>query len=629
MNSRESTMVWILLGACVLGGGGVLGYMLVYSPLQDKWDEAKKLENENSDLDSKITMITAARAKIAEMRRQSLPQDLNQAKTEYKLLLERLLQAAKISDYKLPDARVLDTRAPITPVLAIPNPTPADPMGTVKKPAYTRLEFRIDIRGATIWQLVDFLSAYYKLDLLHQITELNITRDNKATDIRSGLEIHITCEAVILDQTDMRPASEQEKSRLRADPRPALFPVSTAVGAVGGNLAVQAVARKVEVARGLTPTAADSLLSAKKRDYSFLALRDMFYGLLPPEKPQPPFSLGSIDNVTINKPEEASTVKFKVSGEGSAHAKFTATASGSLLTEGPLTVDEKTHTISIPKVSAELGSSATSTISVTATSSEGKVEKRSFTVAMGKPPFKMKDPGPDIASAIKLTMVTGDSDGSVKAVIFDAANPYQYKLTGTSKSVEIVRWHPWVPKKGELKRDWETDKTYTHPPGVLAFADDFSRTKRTFKVLAIEPDAVIVEDITPPELRRGQWKGGGRPGGFGPGGFGPGGGGPGGFGPPGGGGPGGFGPGGFVPPAAPPPQKPAEPLSALVGNAPLSLPDPELYRWPLGKSLKEVLAPPDPTTHESHRLSADEAKKILKRIASEGPVGQMTVSSNP
>jgi hypothetical protein len=394
--------------------------------------------------------------------------------------------------------------------------------------------------------------------------------------------------------------------------------VSPAVAAVGGNLAVQAVARKVEVARGLTPTPSDSLLSTKNRDYSFLALHDMFYGLLPPEKAAPPFSLGAIDNVTINKPEEASTVKFKVSGEGSGHAKVVATASGSLLTEGPLTVDEKTHTITIPKVTAELGASTTSTVSVVATSSEGKVEKRSFTVAMGKPPFKMKDPGPDIASAIKLTMLTSDSDGSLKAVIFDAANPYQYKLRGTSKAIEITRWHPWVPKKGEPKRDWEADKTYTQPAGVLAFADDFSRTKRTFKVLAIDPDAVIVEDITPPELRRGQWKGGGRPGGFGPGG-----GGPGGF------GPGGFGPGGGGPPAAPPPQKPADPLSAIVGNAPLSLPDPELYRWPLGKSLKDVLAPPDPTTHESHKLSADEAKKILKRIASEGHVGQMTLSSNP
>ncbi len=595
MTPRERTMAFALLGAIILGVGGVLGYMFVYSPLTEKWAQAEKLEGEISELDQKIGKIQADAPKIAQVKRQSLPPDINQAKTQYVLLLERLLQNAKITDYTLPDAKLIPQRAPFVPDL---TPTPINapgapgapgapagapaqgaspppsagppPPNAQKKFAYQQLQFEIKIKKADIWQIVDFLYGFYQLDLLHQITELSITRDNKPTDARNGLEVHIFCEALILDG---------------AEPRTALFPVSTAVGAIGGNLAVEAVVRKLEVARKLTPVPNPPVLATRSRDYSLIPLRDMFYGPLPTEVKPPPFSLGKIDNVTIRNPEEPPAVKLKLTGDGSVGAKITATASGSLLPEGALTVDQKTLTITIPKVSEELGASATSTISVVAISVDGtKTQKGSFTVAMGQAPVEV--PKLDIAQNIKLIIVSGTSEGTAKAVIKDAATPFRYEITATNKGIDILRFE-W----GDTSKVWRKDRDYEHPAGVLAFSDSYSMTKQTFKVIALEDNAVIVAHLTQPEPAKAEPKKfGARPGGG----------------------------AGAAKPGA------GHPLAAIIGNAAASVPPPEqvLYRWPLGKSLKEVTDPKGPC-----RLSADESKKVLKRVAIEGPIGPTALSS--
>jgi hypothetical protein len=577
-------MALIVIGLFVFGGGALGAYFFVYSPLQDKWEEADKIQSEITELDKKLDGIAAARPKIVEAKRQSLPNDPSQAKTEYKLLLENLLTQAKFVDYKIPEARTVERRSPVTPDLTLPNAT--NPQSPIKKQAYTTLEFRIEIKKADIWQVVDFLQAFYRLDLLHQITELTITRDNKPTEARTGLELHITCEAIILDNTDSHPAGEQEQARRKIDPRPALFPVTTAVGAIGGNLAIEAVARKQEVARKLTPVTSTPVLATANRDYSLIPLLDMFYGPIPKEKPAPAFALARIDSVEIKNPEESSTVRVRVSGEGSTGAKIAATASGSLLPEGAMTVDQKTHTITIPKVDEILGSTATSTVSVVATSADGKTLKESFKVAMGKAPEK-KDTvaGPDISAAIKLIMVSGGSDGTLSALIFDAANPFKYQVTADAKAVKVLKMEQ------ATKARWREDSDYNEAKGVLAFSDDFSSTKRAFKVIAVEHDAIIITEITKHETAKSQPGRGGRPGGF------------------------------VAPPAAK--HEPVDPLAILVGNAPLSIPTPELYRWPLGLSLKDVFDP-----KKSLKLSPEEARKVLKRVAAEGPLGPTTVAAS-
>ncbi|WP_439623671.1 hypothetical protein [Gemmata sp.] len=550
MTSRERTLAILLLGLIALGGGGVLGYFLVYAPLEEKRATAKKLEDEAGDLDSKAAAVMAARPRIAAVKRQSLPPDVNQAKAQYKLLLEQLLRDAKLTDHKIPDMRILDSRAPATPELVVASPVA--PAGTAlpaaagaptlaapkaqKKPAYSRLEFKVEVKRADIWQVVDFLKAFYSVDLLHQITFLNITRDNKPTDARNGLDVHLTIEAIILDRADAR------KTLLPPDPVPA------------------------------------AVLASTPRDYSFLAWKDMFYGILPPPNVAP-LTLGRIDSVTLGRDEKPAEVKVRLTGEGATVAQVVATASGKLLPEGELRFDPKTGTIAIPGAGTEeTPDGVTSTISVVATTTDGATVKRSFDVSIAKKPVEPEPAKPkaDIASAIRLVILSGSSDGGLKAVIYDAANPFKYEVTTTGKRVEVRRFWQATGKT------WKKDLDYDHPAGVLAFADDFSATKRTFKVVAFEGDAVVVSEsgrAEPPKTEGPRRPGSSR--------------------------------------SSVPKQGPGEPLAVVAGNLATAVPAPTLYRWTLGKSLGEL-----------GKLSPDEAKAILKRVAADGPVVNATVSAD-
>lgn len=551
MTSRERLLAVLLLGLIALGGGGVLGYFLVYAPLEEKRAAAQKLDDEASEFDSKSAAVTAARQRLAAVKRQSLPPDLNQAKAQYKLLLEQLLRDAKLTDHKIPDMRVLDSRAPTTPELVIAAPAAVGNGSALpaaagapalaapkaqKKPAYTRLEFKVEVKKADIWQVVDFLRAFYSVDLLHQITFLNIVRDNKPTDARNGLDVHLTVEAIILDKADAR------KTLLPPTPTPA------------------------------------AVLAAPARDYSFLAWKDMFYGVLPPPNVTP-LTLGRIDSVTLGRDEKSAEVKLRLSGDGATGAKVVATASGKLIPEGELKFDPKTNTIAIPGAGTdETPEGATSTISVVVTNVEGVTAKRSFDVTIAKKPVEPEPPKPkiDIASAIRLVILSGSSEGGPKAVIYDAANPFKYELTTVGKKVEVRRF--WQASG----KTWKKDLDYDQPAGVLAFADDFSATKRTFQVVAFEGDAVVVSETARTEAPKTETPR--RPGGSRP---------------------------------TTPKQGPGEPLAAVAGSIATAVPAPTLYRWTLGRSLGEL-----------GKLSPDEAKAILKRVAADGPIVGVTASSD-
>jgi hypothetical protein len=582
MNFGERITTFALIGLIVVGVGGLLGYTLVYQPLEQKWAAADRLEEEITDIQRKVQALVALKPRLQEMKRQSLPADINVAKAQYRLLLERLLQQARISEFKIPEVRILDSRPPVTPELVLPNPTPANPNGTIKKPAYTRLEYRITARRTNIWQIADFLQGFYRVDLAHQITAFRISRDNKPTESRSGLDFDVTIEAIILQLN-------------KADERATLFPVPTAVGAVSGNLGIEAVARKPEVNRLLLPAPATPPL-AKDRDYSYLALRDMFYGPLPPPRPPEPFVMSRLSDVTLSRDEKPATVRVWLSGEGAVGAKVVATASGSLLPEGELPVDPKTYVITIPGVPEDTPESATATVTVVATSADGsKTQKGSFRVTVARKKEEPPPPAPkvDVSAAIRLIGITSDSNGTMTAIIKDAAAPYRYELVAGSKKVEVVKW--WQA----TNKIWKKDLDYDQPAGVLLISDDYSATRRTFKVIAIEDDAVILSETPKVEAATSDSKAPAAPGG--------------GFRTPG---------GGFRTPGGPSSpvavrQGPVTPLAALTGNPITAIPTPTLYRWPIGKSLLELKP-----------LDAAEARTVLRQVAAHGPLAGTSFTSN-
>jgi hypothetical protein len=632
MTPRERNMIIGILAVILLGGGAFAGYTFVLSPLQDTNALINKLHEDidgdgspdKPGLENRATTMKKAGPLLAVARRQSLPPNIDLAKTQYELLIERLLQQSKIDKYTIPEAKTPESKAPVVPEIA------------PKKPAYTRLQFHIVMQKVDIWQLSDFLYAFYQIDLLHQITDLTITRQNKVTDMRNGLEVTLNIEAIILDGAEMRSSlfpvallklTEESINALKTENLPdfvisklnalknkqfpqedflrelrkilnvnemqqyqyvilknvsvIITPAGEAVAAIGGGRALQAVVAQPELMRKVTALANTRVLAARPRDYSLLALGDIFYGLLPADSSPTGLTIAKISDVEIKQGDKIPPVKVHLSGDGSDIATITATASGSMIPEGALKVDQETKTISFPTTKEDLTNYASATITVVASAETGKENKTSFKVSFERERITsvVKD---DISSAIKLIMVSGGSDGVVTAIIYDSANPFRYKLTASAKNgIEVVKLY-------RLKADdWRKDD-YNHPTGVLAFSDESSATKRNFKVVAIEPNGLIVADIGKPEIKpdaKPEQKGRGRP--------------------PGGGGPGG----------GPPRGGPADPLAALAGNLATAAPAPVLYMWVTGMSLKDL-----DDKDKKAKIAPDEARKILQRIAQNGQV---------
>lgn len=566
MSSRERVLSIVVLGLLLAVGGGVGGYMFVYSPLQDKKKAAADLTQEVDDLDLKVLGMLKSAPEAAEAKRQSLPPDpvnpgnpskvptFDIAKAQYKLMLERLLTKAGIRDFKIPTERVNTAgRPPVTPEIA------------AKKPAYTTLTFVVDVQRANIWQLVDFLYDYYQLDLLHQITDLKITRENKLSEGRGGLKAIITFEALVLDG---------------AVPRTSLFPVGSAVAAVGGQPAVQAVIARPELLHRLTTISSKPVLATTKRDYSYIALKDIFYGPIPPyvEKVDP-FALGRLDDVRMARDEKPKEVRVRLSGEGATGATVVVSSSGSLLSEDSIKFDPKTGTITIPPVDKDAPDSATSTVSVLATSANKVLKKGSFTVSVEKTAEPPK-PTTVIDSAIRLVIVSIASDGTAEAIIKDNANPFRYIISISKKDgMKIEKWWQATGKT------WKKDRDYEEAPNVLKISDEETATKRTFRVVAIEQTSLILSELATGQPPKEMSFPGGPP-------------------------------RGPRPPMGPARQGRADPIAAVAGAFVAALPKPTYYRWQNGKSLKEL-----------DKLSDEEVKAILSRVAEAGPIGPAVVSA--
>jgi hypothetical protein len=303
MTSRERTLAVLLVAGILLGGGALLGYTFVYQPLEQKWAQAAELRREIDELDGKVQNLNALKPKVAEMKRQTLPIDPDVEKT--KLKYHQMLEQLRPPTLAYADFKVKHTRQ--VPSTGTPEVAP-------KKPAYTKLEFEVKLEGANTWQVVDFLTRFYQVDLLHQVSDLQITRTNKPTESHNGLDVRVLCEAVIVDG---------------AEARPALFPVPNAFAALGGFRGVEAIATRPDLARRIVPTNPIPVLASRGRDYSLIVRHDIFYGVLPNPPGEPEFDVPRLADVTVTKPEEApSPVTVRPTGKGSAGAKVEAKVTG-------------------------------------------------------------------------------------------------------------------------------------------------------------------------------------------------------------------------------------------------------------------------------------------------------------
>ncbi len=540
MTPREQKLALILIGIMVLGVGGAGGYLLVWSPLEKQREAELALQTEIADLETNERAQLANAKKLANARTRSLPADLDLARNEYVVALGRLLDTAGApKGYTISAKQESSTNSKQVPEIS------------KGKPVYTRIVCTVQVKKADMWVVKDFLKGYYDLGLLHQITHFSIKKEDEGAKNgakRNDLTVDLTTEAIIVD------GAENRRTLLR---------IPNAYGAAGGGGLYAAMTSQKEYGRGIAPQVLNSVL-AKGRDYSLIVLKDPFNG---PLAPPPPFKLSSIRDVKVVQDERPSPVKVSVSGEGAQGTKVTATASGKVFAEGALKVDPKTLAIELPKTSASEG---TETVSVVAVSADGKVEKTSFKVTVEAAKV-VEDRRPEVDGAIILTMVTFRSDGTASAAIRDAANRQRYEIEVNGKKVLVSKFYYIKDKKKE-------DDTDAH--GVLTISDDNSKTKRTFKIVAVENDALVLEDQKPtaaakPKSGPTNWPGKG---------------------------------------GAPAKPSATNPISAIAGNMAAGVaPAPsKLYRWTVGQSLLTIVQLPD-----------NEAKRLLKQAADNGPMAEV------
>jgi hypothetical protein len=544
MNSREQTLALILVGAIAATVAGAVGYFFVWVPLGKQRTEENALNQEIADLQNQSDAQKKTAAKIALARVRSLPADETLARREYTVALERMSEAAGI----------LAGHYNINPK-SIDNSTRAVPELTKGKPIYTRVAFQVVLKKVNMTMVKEFLQRYHQFGLLHQITAITIKKedDPNLKGRREDLTVDLTTEAIIVEG---------------ADNRKTLLPVPAGFAAIGGGGLFLGVTLNPEAARGVSPQLQTPVLAVPHRDYDLIVRKDPFNGPLP-VIPDEPFKLDKISDVKVRPDKAHDPIKVPLKGDGSEGAKVTALASGSLFAEGALKVDPKTNAITLPETSATEG---TSTINVIATSADGsKTEKTSFKVSIEEPPPGPKGPEKDdVSFAIILIGTTPRSDGTAWARIFDNANRLRYTIEATAKGVEVRK--EWYTK------EWKKDIDYDHPPGVLVISDDETRTHRTFKVIAVDADGLIVADLKPngsaPDKPKGPPPKGGK---------------------------------------GPTKQGHASALSALGGNMIVAVPQPKFYRWGVGQSLASLKTP----------LSDEEVHKIQKAVSATGPVSDV------
>lgn len=460
MTPRERTLAVILVAGIVAAAGGFVGYQFVYSPLQAKSGEAAQLEQETRDLGAKLKQFQKDAKRLAEAKRRSLPADPSVAAREYYAAIQQLLVDAKVAAGFVISPSSADNRT--TPVLA------------GKTPAYTKVILNVEFKKADMWQVHDFLTGYYKLNLLHQITALNIKTDDdtggaaRKAGGRNDLTVTLTTEGIILDG---------------AEPRQTLVTVPLGFAAVGGFAGHSAVSLTPEAGRGINPIQFVPVLATKPRDYTWIVFKDIFHGPYP--KPEP-LGISKIDEVAAKVGEKIPPVKVAYTADDVINGKVTLSARSDspLFPPGSIKIDPARGTLTLTPAGDEPGRA---TVVVTATDAKGKKVDRSFAVSVTVP----TDAKTDISQSILLTNVTPRSDGTASAMIRDGANNFRYIIDATGAGAKVEKF--WFAGANNRKRDRDYEDR-----NLLILSDDWSATSRRFRIVAVDYDGLIVAEKGPP-----------------------------------------------------------------------------------------------------------------------------------
>ena len=266
MNARERTLAIILILLMVGAAGGAGFWQLILTPYRKNEQEIAKIRKEIADLGAqKLQVEEQARVYETKTRKMSLPADFAFARKEYSHLLSSLLRKA---DFETAETKI-SSKDPSTTQVPLIGP---------KKPAYTKLDFDVTVKG-NLTSLVDFLYNFYRQPLLHQIVRFTIVKPSGGRGRAGDLDITLLVQAIVLD---------------KAEDRSVLLATVPSVTLLGGGSASLAYNKRSIDGLGSPFTAADVLARVGDRaahrgvtplqEYSRIASKNIFFG--PPIVPK-------------------------------------------------------------------------------------------------------------------------------------------------------------------------------------------------------------------------------------------------------------------------------------------------------------------------------------------------------
>lgn len=259
MSGRERTLVILLLGA-VLIGGGFIGVNWVYFPaIRDRNKKIDQVRKERDAAQAKLDKIINDRPRLDQFRRLSLPPSIDLDHREYEKYLRDLLGEAKFN-------------SDVVTVKADQPDISTSPKNAKKEAYYTVLPFKIEASGS-LESIVHFMEEFYHTALLHRIKSISIQRPQTTTAQQTAgdLKLDMAVEALIVlgskPREHLMPAHH-----IHDDPR---LPFIDAVTAMQGGIPGMGMLQWVLGPEGpLGP----GRLADPPRDYALIATRNIFTG---------------------------------------------------------------------------------------------------------------------------------------------------------------------------------------------------------------------------------------------------------------------------------------------------------------------------------------------------------------
>jgi hypothetical protein len=303
-------MIALVVGVALVCGLGFAAYQFVGKPILEKQKRLRTLQDEVADLDATKDQVRAKNRRLVDLYKRSLPPDVEFAKREYDSLLVRLLDESDAPRGFI----IKDESSKATSAAPLPRLNPEN--NADKTPAYTKVAFRIEMAKTNLDVVVNFLKRYYQLNLLHQITLLEMKRegtadlgkDGRPAGERDDLKVTIVTEAIIINGTPGRRS---------------LLPIPPSNGAVLGGAGLWAMSESPAVGRNIVPQQFEPILAYKPaRDYFLMQAKDPFHGSLPPP-PAPVQKKAEVVVAPPPKPDFGQFIKFislTHTTEGDEHA---------------------------------------------------------------------------------------------------------------------------------------------------------------------------------------------------------------------------------------------------------------------------------------------------------------------